>query len=449
MSSQGQILKDNLKKYSQDYRSRKDNIVLTNAVAKSGINAVAFNNEVLARMQHKFSEEIETLKVTNQKSSGRCWLFAALNMLRDDAAKKHKLEYFEFSQNYQAFWDKFEKSNYFLESIIDTLDEPLEGRLVTWLMQNVLGDGGQWDMFVNLVKKYGVVPKDAMPETHHSSNTGDMNRLLITMLRRKAMELRSSYENGTGIEEIRGKKDQMIGELYRFFCIFFGEPPDRFDYEYKDKDKTFHALRNVTPLEFYDQFVGIDLDEYVSIINAPTKDKPFGKTFTVRFLGNVVGGKDVMYYNTDIKTMKELAISQLKDNKPVWFGCDVGKMLDRDLGINDAELFRYDLALDMESKLTKAQRLDYRESCMTHAMVFQGVNLVGGVPNRWKVENSWGDEKGDKGYFIMSDSWFDEYMYQVVVHKKYLTPEIIAGLDQKPIELDPWDPMGSLAKPIF
>jgi bleomycin hydrolase len=272
-----------------------------------------------------------------------------------------------------------------------------------------------------------------------------MNRLLITMLRRKAMELRSSYEKGIKIEEIREKKDQMLGELYKFFCIFFGEPPMSFDYEYKDKDKAFHALRNVSPLEFYDRFVGIDLNEYVSIINAPTKDKPFGKTFTVRFLGNVRGGKDVMYYNTDIKTMKALAISQLKDKKPVWFGCDVGKMLDRDLGINDAELFRYDLALGIESKLTKAQRLDFRESCMTHAMVFQGVNLINEESNRWKVENSWGDEKGDKGYFIMSDSWFDEYMYQVVVHKKYLTPEIIAGLEQKPIELDPWDPMGSLA----
>lgn len=301
-------------------------------------------------------------------------------------------------------------------------------------------------MFVNLVEKYGVIPKSAMPETFHSSNTGVMNQLLVAKLREYASLLRRHHEQGDTIEKLRVAKEEMLKEMYAFLCIFFGEPPAPFTFEIRDKEKGFHRMENITPLDFYHRMIEMDLGEYISIINAPTSDKPYGRTFTVRFLGNVKEGKDVIYLNTDIDTMKSLAIAQLKDNEPVWFGCDVGKMMDRDLGILDAQLYRYDLALDIPFGLTKAERLDYRESCMTHAMVFTGVNLLeDGKPNRWKVENSWGDERGQKGYYVMSDPWFDEYMYQVVVHKKYLSDELKKALEQKPIELPPWDPMGSLA----
>ena len=440
------ITNDMTKEYSKRYRGNKYNLAATNAVTKSGINAVAYNYEVPAKMLNKFSVEIETMKVTNQKSSGRCWMFAALNVLRQKTAKKLNLEYFEFSQNYQAFWDKFEKANYFLEAIIDTLGEPLDGRLVTWLMQNALVDGGQWDMFVNLVEKYGVVPKDAMPETFHSSNTSVMNQLMIKKLREYAASIRDGHnEKGMSSQELRVMKNEMLAEIYKLLCIFFGEPPVCFDFEYKDKDKKFHADRNLDPVEFFKKYVDFDFSEYVSIINAPTKDKPYGRTYTVKYLGNVAGGRPVTYLNTDIGAMKKLTISQLKDNEPVWFGCDVGKMLDRDQGYNEYDLYKYDLALDMTFELSKAQRLDYRESCMTHAMVLQGVNLVDESPNRWRVENSWGDEKGNDGYLIMSDAWFDEYMYQVVINKKYLDEDMLKALDMDPIELKPWDPMGSLA----
>jgi bleomycin hydrolase len=434
-----------LAKFSDNYNNNSRNKLITNAVTRSGIQAVAFNNSTLAKIQHKFSIDLDAMKVTNQKSSGRCWMFAALNILREKVAKSHNMEYFELSQNYQSFWDKFEKTNYFLECILETLEEPVEGRIVTWLLQNSFNDGGQWDMFVSLIEKYGVVPKDAMPETYHSSNTAVMNQLIMAKLREYAADLRKRHVQGETADCLRGIKENMINEMYTIFCTFFGEPPSSFDFEYRDKDKVFHCERGITPAEFYTNYVGINLQEYVSIINAPTKDKPYSRTFTVKFLGNVKGGRDLIYINTDIDTMKNLALTQLKDNEPVWFGCDVGKMMDRDLGILDAGLYRYDLALDMPFNLTKAERLDYRESCMSHAMVFTGVNLADGKANRWKVENSWGDDKGEKGYFVMSDTWFDEYMYQVVVNRKYLTEELENALKQEPVELAPWDPMGTLA----
>ncbi|MGI6705624.1 MAG: aminopeptidase C [Clostridia bacterium] len=440
------ISKEQINMFSENYHSKKHNLAMTNAVTRSGIQGVAYDHGVPARMQHTFSIELDTMKVTNQKASGRCWLFAGLNILREKVAKKYNLEDFELSQNYQAFWDKFEKINYFLESIIETVEEPLDSRIVTWLLQTAVHDGGQWDMFVNLVEKYGVVPKSAMPETFHSSNTGVMNQLLVAKLREYASILRRLHERGDTIEKLRAAKEDMLREMYTFLCIFFGEPPATITFEIRNKEKEFFRVESITPLDFYHRMIDMDLGEYISIINAPTSDKPYGRTFTVRFLGNVKEGKEVIYLNTDIDTMKRLTIAQLRDNEQVWFGCDVGKMMDRGLGILDAQLYRYDLALGIPFGLTKAERLDYRESCMTHAMVFTGVNLLeDGKPNRWKVENSWGDERGQKGYYVMSDSWFDEYMYQVVVHKKYLSDELKKALEQKSIELPPWDPMGSLA----
>ncbi len=418
---------------------------LANAVRKNGIAAVALNQDRVWSMQHTFSHMVKGGPITNQKQSGRCWMFAGLNTLRIPVMQKLGLEEFELSQAYQMFWDKFEKANYFLESILETLAEPLDGRLVAWLLSAPLNDGGQWDMFVNLVEKYGVVPKWIMPESFHSSQSRGMNSLLTAKLREDAARLRGLYTGGAGRDALRQEKERMLSEFYVALVTFLGEPPERFDFEYRDKDQEFHREQGLTPLEFFRRHVSMDLREYVSVINAPTADKPYGRTFTVKYLGNVKGGRNVLYLNVEPEVLRQAARAQLVDGEAVWFGCDVGKMQDREGGMMAADLYDYRSVVGMPLEMTKAERLDYGESLMTHAMVFTGVNIVDGKPNRWRVENSWGTENGQKGYFVMDDDWFDAYMYQVVVRRSYLPSELQAALSQTPIELQPWDPMGSLA----
>ncbi len=433
---------DLLDKFSNAYQGDPVNALRTHAVVKCGLSDAAVNQREDIDNPMIFEVELESGKITNQKSSGRCWLFAGLNTMRYEIMKKLNLETFELSQSYQMFYDKLEKANYFLESILATLDEPLSGRLVNHLLTAPVQDGGQWDMFVALVEKYGCVPKSVMPESFHSSNSGMMNKMLTLKLREDAMQLRAMERD---LDKQRAAKEEMLCEIYRMLCICLGEPPRAFDVSFRDKDKNFITERNITPLAFFEKYVGQALDDYVSIINAPTADKPYGKTYTVSFLGNVAGGRSIKYLNLPSDELKRMAIAQLKDGQPVWFGCDVGQMLMRDRGIMGMNTFDYDGVLGVHFGLDKAQRLDYGESMMTHAMVFLGVHLVDGKPVRWKVENSWSDKSGQDGYYLMTDAWFDEYNYQVVVNKKYLTDEQRAAFDQEPVKLAPWDPMGSLA----
>lgn len=418
--------------------------VAMHAVVKHGLTA-ALRAEEFAENPLMFSVEIESGKITNQKSSGRCWLFAALNTLRHELMKRYNLETFELSQNYAMFCDKLEKANYFLESILETLDEPTDSRLIAHLCAAPVQDGGQWDMFCALADKYGVLPKAMMPETFHSSSTGMMNRLLTARLREDAAILRGEYAKGATVEALRAKKPKMLEEIYSILCVCLGEPPERFDFEARDKDKQFIRIPSLTPQAFYAQCIGRALDDYVSVINAPTADKPYMRTYTVKFLGNVKGGRAVKYLNVPSEDQKALAIAQLSDQEPVWFGCDVGQRLDRDAGLMGVHTFDYEAALGVPFTMDKATRLDYYDSLMTHAMVLLGVNIVDGKPTRWKVENSWGEDSGQKGYYIMTDEWFSEYNYQIVVHKKYLTPAQLAAWETEPVELKPWDPMGSLA----
>jgi bleomycin hydrolase len=360
--------------------------------------------------------------------------------------RAHKIKEFEISQSYLMFWDKLEKANYFLESIMETLEERTDSRLIAWLLQSPVQDGGQWDMLVNLIEKYGVVPKYVMPETFHSSQSVVMNRLLTARLREDAAQLRAAHQRGAKYPELAAKKQEMVGDIYQILANFLGDPPKSFTFEYRDEDNEFHQEFDITPQQFYQRYVGINLADYVSLINAPTADKPYGKTYTVQYLGNVRGGHQVRYLNMDVATLKEAAQQQLLHDEAVWFGCDVGKMSDRESGIMDPALFDFSDALGVDFAMSKAQRLDYGESQMTHAMVLTGVNLAEGKANRWKVENSWGTEPGNKGFFVMSDPWFDEYLYQVVVNKKYLSAELLQAYSQDPIVLPPWDPMGSLAR---
>jgi bleomycin hydrolase len=435
-----------LEDFEKDFNRDPAKRVAQLAVTMNGVNQSATDPFTARRDRFQFSVELKTGHITNQKGSGRCWMFAALNTMRVEVMKKLNLEDFELSQNYLLFYDKLEKSNYFLESILETLDEPTNGRVIAHLLGAPLNDGGQWDMLCNLVDKYGVVPKDAMPETACSSSTWEVTSYMTRKLREFACTLRTGYSEGKTVEQLRGMKETMLCAIYNMLSIAFGNPPKTFTFEARDKDKKFIRDVNMTGRGFYEKYIGWELSDYVSLINATTADKPFHRTFTVKFLGNVKEGRPVKYLNLPVEDLKRAAIRQMQDGAPVWFGCDVGKSSTRKTGIMDLMALRPDQLFGVEFGMDKAQRLDYGDSLMTHAMVFQGVNLdENGNPDRWKVENSWGDEPGEKGYFVMSDDWFTEYTYQVVVHKKYLTDEQRAELDQAPIELEPWDPMGSLA----
>ena len=418
-----------------------------NAVTKNGICDAAENVKAAPDNLHAYSVMVEAGDACNQKKSGRCWMFASLNVMRLKVMDKLNLKNMELSQNYPLFYDKLEKSNYFLENILDTLDEPLSGRVVAYLLQDPIGDGGQWDMFRSLVAKYGVVPKDIYPDTAVSVETMQLRKYLTTKLRGFACELREAAAAGESMEALRERKDAMMETVYRMLCISLGKPPVRFTWETRDKDGKFIRVSDITPQEFYEKYVGFDLDNLVTAINAPTQDKPYGRTYTVQYLGSVREGKyPVKYLNLPMDDLRAIAIAMLKDGRPVWFGSDVGQFSNRKAGILSLDAYNLGGLFDTEFPMSKAQRLDYGESLMTHAMVLTGVDLdEDGKPIRWKVENSWGDESGDKGFFVMSDEWFGEFAYQILLDRSYFSAEQNAQFDAEPILLAPWDPMGSLA----
>lgn len=423
--------------------------IARNAIAKTPIKGVALNRDAVVRHTHTYSHTVKAGKATAQNASGRCWLFAGLNLFRTQIAEKLKVDEFELSQNYLMFWDKLEKANYFLENILATLDEPVGSRLLDWLCASPLQDGGQWDMFAALVKKYGVVPKEAMPETESSSRSGDMNALLTLKLRQTAAELRGAHAAGASPTELRAQKDALLPVLYRMLATHLGEPPTEFLWQWRDKDKKFHRDGILTPQEFLQKHVKLDLDELVCLIHCPQTTKSYNTLYTIAYLGNVVGGQPIQYLNVEMPALKAATQAMVQDGKPVWFGCDVGKQMDRDLGLMDLELFEYEPLYGTSLELDKAARLDYGQSLMTHAMVLTGVDTDdSGAPRKWRVENSWGEQGGDKGFMAMTDPWFDEYMYEVAVEKKYLPKELLALLDQPLVPLNPWDPMGSLAASV-
>ena len=442
-----ELCRGEIEAYRKAFESDPRYRVALNAVTKTPAKNVAMNRQAVVRCNHTFSHVVATGAATSQNQSGRCWMFAGLNLFRMKAAEQMNLEDFELSQSYLFFWDKLERANYFLESVLRTLDEPTDGRLIAWLMSHPMEDGGQWDMFVNLVKKYGVVPKTVMPETESSSASGQMNDRLTQKLREYACRLRAAYRTGESMGALQTRKSEMMAEVYRVLCIHLGEPATEFTWQWRTKEKVFHRDGSITPQQFYEKHVGIDLDAMVCLIHCPTEATPLNTLYTVNYLGNVVGGRDTRYVNVDLDTMKSAAVAQIKDERPVWFGCDVGKSFDRDLGLMDDALYDYEGLYRLPFNLDKAERLDYGASLMTHAMVFTGVDLdEEDRPLKWRVENSWGDKTGDKGFMVMTDGWFDEYNYEVVVDRKYLPAEVLAVMDATPVELPPWHPMGALAR---
>ena len=440
------ITKEDIEKYGKDFELDPKNRLALNAVTKGDSTEASLSRDAVTRIDHTYSHLLKTGTVTAQGNTGRCWMFAGLNMFRIYAMKKLNLDDFELSQPYLMFYDKLEKGNWFLEKIIETREMKLDSRVVMWLLSNIIPDAGQWDMFANLVKKYGIIPKKKMPESKSSMASRTMNLNLQAKLREYAKDLRNMHQQGHSLENLREAKQGMLNEYYRILRIHLGTPPTSFTYEWRDRENKYHCTDLLTPQEYYQNYIGLDLDRYVCLINSPTSDKPYKRMYTVKYLGNVVGGKSVRYLNVPSDTMIEAAKQMVTKGIPVWFGADAGKARNRDLGVFDTEIYDLNTLYGTTYRLDKAERLDYGYSKMTHAMVFTGVNLdQEGNPNRWRVENSWGTEPGDKGFYTMTPSWFEEYLYEVLVDLEYLPEELLPVLESEPIELPPWDPMGALA----
>ncbi|QEA52937.1 aminopeptidase C [Loigolactobacillus coryniformis] len=410
--------------------------VVQRAVMNTGINAASEDITVQTQLDRTFSLELPTGKVSNQKHSGRCWLFSTLNTLRHEVAVKYNLKDFEFSQNYLSFWDRFEKANAFYENIIATADQAADSRIVTWLLDSPNGDGGQWDNAAALIKKYGVVPQSVMPETQASENTTEFNQVLSLRLRKDAVKLRALVAAGA---DVAAAKTKMLTVIYRMCAYAFGTPVEHFDFSYRDDDKKYHRDADLTPQSFAAKYLSRDLDDYVTVINSP--DKPFNQLYTLPIEDNVVGGQHVTFLNVDLATFKALTIAQLQAGETIWFGNDVLQQMSRSKGLLDSHLFNYDQLFATDLELSKKERLQYREAVVSHAMTLTGVDLVDNQPTKWKVENSWGEKVGADGYFVMSDQWFDDYVYHVVIKRNLLSSELQQVLQSKPTELAPWDSM--------
>ena len=422
--------------FSRDFNADPKNQVIARAAGRSGVLEASYNERVAGRLTRVFSTELDTDNVTNQKQSGRCWLFSTLNVLRHDFGAKHKAKNFTLSQAYNFFWDKIERANNFYEKIIETADKPLDDREVRAYLDFAGGDGGQWAMAVSLVKKYGVVPSYAMPESFNTNATSGFATALADKERKDALALRRLAQAGDkeGLEKAR---KQFLNEVYRMTAIAVGEPPKTFDLEYKDDDKNYHLEKNLTPVEFFNKYFDVDLDDYVVLTNAP--DHEYNTLYHLSSQENLDGGSPILFLNVPMEFLGQAAIAQLKDGEAVWFGNDVLRQMDRKTGYLDTELYQLDELFGINSQLTKAERLATGVGTVSHAMTLVGVDEDHGDIRQWKVENSWGDKIGAKGFFVMSQDWFNDYVYEVVVHKKYLTKDQQALLTSTPVELDPWD----------
>jgi len=412
---------------------------IMNAVTANDLRALAINRQLLAPRDTLFAHVIKTHGITNQARSGRCWLFAGLNVIRQDVARRLNLENFEFSESYLFFWDKLEKANLFLESIIERRDRDVQDREVEWLLKHPIPDGGQWNMVVDLVNKYGLVPKEVMPESRHTSNTGTMNHLLAKLLRRDAAKLRTMAREGKTLSDLRAAKKEMLKDVYRVLAICMGVPPTQFQWRYKDKDGNLSELKTYTPQQFYKEVVDFDLSDYVYLINCPTR--PYGKLYEITFDRDLYDRPNMTFVNVGSEVLKQCTLKMILNDQPVWFGCDVGQEDYTKRGIMSPGIYDYSALLGVDFGMSKAERILYHDSIPTHAMVFVGVDTLNGKPVKWLVENSWGTKVGDKGFLRMDDRWFDEYVYAAIVHKKYLPKRVLDVLKTKPVVLPPWDPM--------
>lgn len=431
------ITEQELSSFSEDFNSNPKNQIASRAARRSGLLEASFNDRVSERLNHTFSIELDTENVTNQKHSGRCWEFASLNVLRHYFGKKNKVKNFTFSQAYNFFWDKIERANAFYDAIISLADKPINDREVQSWLQFAGEDGGLWGMAMNLVKKYGVVPSYAMPESFNSNDTTALIDSLARKERKDAVFLRKLVAEGKQ-DELKEAKKKCLNEVYRIVAVALGEPPKKFDLEYRDDDKKYHLEKDLTPRQFVQKyFKDFKFDDYVCLSNCPNHE--LDKLYHMPLFDNVAGGDQIKFLNVPIENLYEAALAQLKAGDAVIFGNDVSKQMERKTGFMDTELYKTDDLFSVDTKMSKADRIATGEGFATHDMTLVGVDEDHGEIRKWKVENSWGDKIGSKGYFVMSNDWFNDYVYEVVVHKKYLTAEQRKLAEGEITDLPLWD----------
>ncbi|WP_155287087.1 C1 family peptidase [Lacticaseibacillus zhaodongensis] len=427
--------------FRKDLAEHPASAALARAVQNVGPYAASRDTLGKAAMAPVFSDEIDTGAVTNQKKSGRCWLFAELNTMRHFSSDKFGIKDLEFSQAYNAFYDRLEKSNLFLEHVIATADKPLTDREVADLLAAPNGDGGQYDNAAGLIAKYGLVPKSVMPETFNSSQTNEINASLELKLRKDAVELRQARAEGADEDQLRATKVDQLSTIYRMLAYAYGEPTKKFDFEYRDKDKQYHIDRDLTPQSFYKKYVGFDFDDYVTLASTNAPGKKYYQTYTIPAQNTVIEGQPVKAVNVPHDVFTELAVKQIQAGTTVWFGNDVLADMDRKSGTLEGGLYDLNGLFDVDFTMDKGERFATRQAEVSHAMVLTGVDLVDGTPRRWKVENSWGKDNGHDGYFVADAKWFDDYVYEVVIKKSLLPADVLAALDKEPIALPAWDPL--------
>ena len=434
----GAITPEMLSGFKASYDNNAANKARHNALNAAGIDKIAFNEGVRNKVDDNFSHKVETKGITDQKSSGRCWLFTGLNVLRSQAMAKHDLPKLTFSQNYNFFFDQLEKANLFLQGVIDTADKPMEDRQVEWLFQNPISDGGTFCGVVDLISKYGVVPTEAMAETEISNNTTAFRRLLATKLREDGLRLRQAKASGSDAAALEEMKTAQLSEIYKMLALALGEPPTEFTWSKKDSNGKILATKSYTPQSFYQELLGNDLkNDYVLLMNDPSRE--YWKVYRIDYDRHSYDGKDWTYLNVPMKDLKEAAIKSIKDSTAMYFSCDVAKFLDRERGTLDVENFDYESLFDTKFGMDKAERISSWASASSHAMTLSGVDLdEKDQPKKWLIENSWGNT-GHDGYLIATDKWMDEYLFRLVVEKKFVSPKILKALKQQPITLPSWD----------
>lgn len=410
-----------------------------NAVTPNSINTLVINREMVNKHTNLFSHKIESGKITNQKVSGRCWLFASLNMLRQPMLKKFNISDFEFSENYLTFWDKMEKANFFMEAIIATSSRDITDKTVTQILKEPFEDGGQWNYTVALMKKYGAVPKSAMDESYQSSNTAIMDKVVSSLLRKDAAILRKMHSDGRSEKDQRKQKEAMLADVYRILVYCLGVPPERFEWRFEDKNKKVSTPKIYTPKEFYKDVIGSVLDDFVFFYSSPTW--PYNILYQIDLDRDMVEAESMTFINVDMPEMKEIAQKSIQGGDLVWFSCDSGKDMEKETGIMSCGIYDYESLFNIDLSMTKKDRVLYRNSTPSHAMVLTGIDIVNGKANKWLVENSWSKERGNDGYFSMYDNWFDQYVYSIVVNRKYVSAATLELLKTKPVVLPEDDPL--------